>query len=712
MPFKLRTSFNYVHDYSRSFRRQGNSVLLALMLGVMTWPASGAERGELASYSNLFANGISSSVIDVYLAAYGMGELTPVPYGVAVCRILYWTQDTMSQNMVLASGAVQIPLNNGILLSSAMPLLMYAHGTESYRWSVPSCPHDSPTGPYSPLLILNLATVEALTFSSAGYCVFAPDYAGLGFDTTSLVTPYLIADGEAIAVIDGLRATQQFISQINLNLNGRLFLTGYSQGGHVCLATHRLLEQDYTHELRVTAAAPGGAPADLSGSMIEAFRNNLQGGTSFASFAVAAYQPRFHLWHDFNEVFLSAYTNVPALFYGAQYSLATIASQLPTAARELFTTSLIEQATNPASAFGQTIASNNVYQWRPLCPVTFFYAGGDTTVSPSNSVTAYAAMQGLGADVNLVNVGNGLNHATGFAKCQTGTLQYFNRYRYTVSAVFPSDFDGDGMADPAVYDSLAGTWRIKLSASGYTPMTISAYGGNNYTALAADFDGDRKADPVVCDAIQGNWLIKLSASQYAQVPLSTFGASNWPVLAADFDGDGMADPAFYQRDSNAVWSVRLSGSGYDFFSLWPEFGGPAYLPLTADFDGDGMADPAVYETTTGAWHIKLSSNGYLTASLSGFGGTGYTAFAADFDGDGMADPAIYGESNGYWIFKLSSIGYIAIAMTQAFGGTGYIPVPADYDGDGLADPAVWQASTATLSEKLSASGYTTVNVTF
>lgn len=263
------------------------------------------------------------------------------------------------------------------------------------------------------------------------------------------------------------------LPQINLNLNGRLFLAGYSQGGHVCLATHRMLEQDYADEFRVTAAAPGGAPADLSGTVAGLFKNGQEGGTSFISFAVAAYQARYQLWQSFSEVFQAAYTTVPDLFYGASKTMSYISSQLPANVRDLLTASVINQATNSSFLFAKTIASNDVYQWRPNCPLTLFYAGSDTTVSPSNSITACNAMRALGAEVNLVNVGQSLDHSSGFPKTQIGTLYFFDQYRYTVAAVSPADFDGDKKADPIIYETVSGEWQAKLSSSSYTVAGIA-----------------------------------------------------------------------------------------------------------------------------------------------------------------------------------------------------------------------------------------------
>jgi len=686
-------------------------LLLVFILCLVSCFGKCAERGELFNYVYLFENGISASIIDAYLTAAGMTAITPVRYDVAVCRVQYWTLDSISQNVVVASGALQVPMQDGQMLDSPMPLVVFSHGTQSYRWYVPSCPHNSPNGPYSPYLPLNLETLQAFVYSSSGYCVFSPDYAGLGFDTNSAITPYLIADREPIAVIDGIRAVTNLAAQINLKLNRCLFLAGYSQGGHVCLATHRMIEAEYADEFRVTAAAPGGSPADLSGTIADLLKSGQSGGTSFISFTVSAYQLRYRLWQDFSEVFLSAYTNVPDLFYGATKTMSYISSQLPSNSRDLLTASVISQATNSSHLFAKTIASNNVYQWRPNCPITLFYAGSDTTVPPANSITACNAMRALGADANMVNVGETLDHSTGFGETQILTLRYFDQYRYTMSAVGAADFDGDGKADPCVYDSYGGMWRAKLSSWNYNEAAISGFGDNRYSPLAADYDGDRKTDLILTDGIKGTWQIRLSASSYLSVSITNFGSSNWPALTPDFDGDGLADPTYYVRGSNAVWIVRLSTANYAVSNLWLGFGGATYVPMAADYDGDRKADPVIYETLTGEWNAKLSHNGYQNVGITAFGGVGYNALVADFDGDAKTDPAVYDYTLGKWYIYLSAQGYI-LATLDDFGGAGYTAFAADFDGDAKADPAIWQASTGILAVKLSASGYATTLFAF
>ena len=240
-------------------------------------------------------------------------------------------------------------------------------------------------------------------------------------------------------------------------------------------------------------------------------------------------------------------------------------------------------------------------------------------------------------------------------------------WRASVSPGVCADYDGDGLADPAIYDETTGTWRIKLSGSGYYLLvtTFNGLGGPGYASVAADYDGDRKADPAVYQETTGVWIILPSVVNYSVA---------------------------------VILSQTLGGLGYS--------------AMSADYDGDQLADPGVYHRENGDWQIMLSSVNYSAIELLDLlGGTGYRAVAADYDGDRLADPAIYGESNGYWIFKLSSIGYVEMVLTQILGGTGYIPVPADYDGDGLADPAVMSQTSNEWIVMFSSGNYVPVHLT-
>jgi len=137
--------------------------------------------------------------------------------------------------------------------SKIYPMLCYQHGTSSSKTDVPS--H------------LNGESQLATILSGMGYLVAAPDYLGLG-DSPGF-HPYVHAATEASAAVDLLRAARDFAAQEVLQLNGQVFVTGYSQGGHAAMALHRKLELELSNEFAVTAAAPMSGPYSIGGIMRE-----------------------------------------------------------------------------------------------------------------------------------------------------------------------------------------------------------------------------------------------------------------------------------------------------------------------------------------------------------------------------------------------------------------------------------------------------------
>jgi len=231
-----------------------------------------------------------------------------------------------------------------------------------------------------------------------------------------------------------------------------------------------------------------------------------------------------------------------------------------------------------------------------------------------------------------------------------------------------ADFDGDGRADPAMYNT-NGNWKVKLSTAGYALVPLTdLLGGSGYTALAADFDGDRKADPAIYNADLELWAVKLSSLNYlAPTVLTGFGGSGWQALAGDFDGDRLADPALY--NTNGTWKVKLSTAGYTTITSTALLGYADWTAVAADFDGDGKVDPAIYKAATGSWIVMLSKTNYGLAVLEpGFlGSSGYVGLASDFDGDAYADPTVAQTSTGNWKVKLSGGNYTLLDLPGFLG---------------------------------------------
>jgi predicted esterase len=205
---------------------------------------------RLASYSAadlinvVNTNAIGKQILDFIVDA---------DCGVDVHQIRYNTLDP-SEAATTASGALMIPTGTDEDCQGARPIVVYAHGTaaeQAYNIADLSDPENA-----EGLLI-------AAVFAAQGYIVVAPNYTG--YDTSELTYhPYLHADHQAQDTYDALTAARSALPLSNaptLTDDGRLFITGYSQGGYVAMATHRLMQANGS---TVTASAPMSGPYALA----------------------------------------------------------------------------------------------------------------------------------------------------------------------------------------------------------------------------------------------------------------------------------------------------------------------------------------------------------------------------------------------------------------------------------------------------------------
>ena len=86
--------------------------------------------------------------------------------------------------------------------------------------------------------------------------------------------------------------------------------------------------------------------------------------------------------------------------------------------------------------------------------------------------------------------------------------------------------------------------------------------------MAADFDGDGLADPALYRA-QDGWYVWFSGQDYAIGGPYLIGAPEVTPVAADFDGDGLVDPAVRLADGQLyIW---FAGNGYALFGPYGPF---------------------------------------------------------------------------------------------------------------------------------------------
>ena len=220
-----------------------------------------------------------------------------------------------------ASGAIMAP-TGGTGCSGARPILVYTHGTAVTKTYNIADITDSTNEAWQ-----ESAMIGAF-FAAHGYIVVASNYAG--YDSSPLAYhPYLNADQQSQDVINALAAARTALTDglpSGDTDNGKLFITGYSQGGHVAMATHRAME---AKGMTVTAAAPMSGPYAMLafGDAAIAYSSPGLGGTIYYPMIVSSYQQSYgNVYTTPTDVFSSTYaTGIDTLIPG-QYTYTTLVS--------------------------------------------------------------------------------------------------------------------------------------------------------------------------------------------------------------------------------------------------------------------------------------------------------------------------------------------------------------------------------------------------
>jgi hypothetical protein len=194
--------------------------------------------------SELIANGSAGQLL-LGLATAGTGS-SALPCGVDVQYLKYATVGGKGE-ATQASAALMVP-TGGPGCSGPRPIVLHAHGTAvEQRYNLADF-IDS-TNPAH-----DEQTLIASQWAAKGFIVVAPNYAG--YDSSPLpYHPFLVADQQSKDMIDALAAARTALPTLlaPVSDNGKLFITGISEGGHAAMATFKAMR---ALNMNVTAIAP------------------------------------------------------------------------------------------------------------------------------------------------------------------------------------------------------------------------------------------------------------------------------------------------------------------------------------------------------------------------------------------------------------------------------------------------------------------------
>ncbi len=414
-----------MRDSTRSVKRASILIVSAIFLG---WSPNdlSAQSGQSHLVTAEPMGTITSDFLQLGLIAAGAYLPDKTVHDVSIYKLTYSTVD-VAGNPTVASGALYVPQSD----ADSIPLISYQHGTILNRDQVPSNRAEDPPG---------------LFFSGYGYIVAMPDYLGLG-DNPGL-HPYLHWESEATASIDMVRAAREFLMDSLGIRDDKLYLAGYSQGGHATMAMHQYVHQhQMKEEFSIEASAPMSGPYALSGPQFEYIfsKDSTYSGSYFIPYIIASYQLVYgNLYTDYSQYYDPPYDSIFAAWEASGIFFDNFPiDSFPENYYVFMQDSVLDHVfEDPNHPLREDLRKNDLSDWAPLEPVRMLYCGMDMTVSPENAIFTEERMKVLGAtDVQSVNVNPEFNHTTCAIPAFMYALEWFDTFSEegTVSASFDSE---------------------------------------------------------------------------------------------------------------------------------------------------------------------------------------------------------------------------------------------------------------------------------
>ncbi|TDD92595.1 lipase [Actinomadura darangshiensis] len=349
-------------------------------------------RGHLVSAAHLGT--MSAGEVRAWLATEDFDDAS-VRYGVDTYRLVYRTIDTRGRETT-ASGLLVLPRNRDRRLAT----VSYTHGTTSYKADAPSMADDV-WGPGA-----------AVTYAAAGFAATAPDYLGLGQSPGA--HPWKDVPSETIASLDMLRAARHFAPRTGRTLDGRVFVTGFSQGASTALGLARALQDGADPRFRLRAVAPISGAYDFRGAELPALLNgdlDAKMSVAYVSYLLTSWN-RVHggIYTSPSELFQDPYAGRVEKYFDSTTPGPVMLKGLPGTLGELLTPRGFEVLRDPSGTFAEALRvdAEVCTAWTPRVPIRLYKMAGDEQATTANTDHCAARLRERGVDVPVIDTGDRL----------------------------------------------------------------------------------------------------------------------------------------------------------------------------------------------------------------------------------------------------------------------------------------------------------------
>jgi hypothetical protein len=358
---------------------------------------------------------------DTAVAIFGRhrveGSRKWIRHDIEVYRVTYKTQDA-DGTPIVASGAVVIP--KVPKTEGKLRLMCYHRGTIIPVYDEYTAPsyyclrnNESIYQNYEPSFLI-------ATFASAGYLVAASD--GIGYGATQgREHPYVHASSLAQSSLDLLRAARELATRKGVEVEPRVFITGWSEGGLAGMALHEVIERTCREEFRVAASSLLAGCYALS-AMMDLF---CQYDEDFPEYQIAYWKLRsmarvYGLKRRFDQIV------VPPFAAALEKDVLADAPKNPQVGLDPgFRNAYLN---DPNDEMRRALRDNDRYNWKPIAPVCLHHGTHDDIVPFFCAQMAYEAIRARGGCVKIYPY-LGKDHYQPVNRYVTGSLADFDEVR-------------------------------------------------------------------------------------------------------------------------------------------------------------------------------------------------------------------------------------------------------------------------------------------